>query len=180
MLPETEADSARLEELFAPLEQQGRSEMLGEGFDADTIFLERYLDMRYRGQSFEIIVPFERDYVEAFARLHEQKYGYRNQDKPVEVVNVRLRARGTPQKPEFRPAGDHVRKVPEEAWVGRQNVVFDGQTLDSAILDRERLLPGNTIQGPAVIVEYTSTIVVPPYARCEVDGFGNIVMTISG
>jgi N-methylhydantoinase A len=180
MLPESEAGTGRLESLFAPLEQQGRTEMLGEGFDEGTIHLERYLDMRYRGQSFEIIVPFEQDYTEAFAQLHEQKYGYRNPDKPVEVVNLRLRSRGTPQKPKFKPAGELVRTIPPEARVGRQEVVFDGKTREADVLDREQLLPGNSLHGPAVIVEYTSTIVVPPFATGEVDGYGNIVMTISG
>jgi len=169
---------------FTPLEQRALEEMSAEGLTPERVLLEHYLDMRYEGQSFEIVTPLvvkehgHGDQSEAFHALHERTYGYRNQAKAVEIVNVRLRARGLPEKPEYeaRPLGDT--KPPQEAFLGRREVVFAGKAHDAAIVDRDRLQPGNVLQGPAVLVEYSSTTCVPPYASLKVDGYGNVIMSI--
>ena len=85
-------------EFFKELEQRGAKELEEEGIKEDRICIERYLDMRYQGQSFEIIVPFTDDYIQDFHMLHEKSYGYQNRDKTVEIVNIRVRARGLPEK----------------------------------------------------------------------------------
>ncbi|WP_461209113.1 hydantoinase/oxoprolinase family protein [Desulfocurvus sp. DL9XJH121] len=164
--------------LFAPLEAQGRADLMAEGFAEADILVERYLDMRYRGQSFEIIVPFGDDWVERFAALHEQKYGYRNPDKTVEVVNIRLRTRGLPQKPEFPEAGELADAMPGAAVLGETETVFDSRPTRTRIIDRDKLLPGNRVDGPAILVEYSSTIVIPPFAKGRVDAWGNLIFDI--
>ena len=102
MLDQHSADQEQLADLFRDLEERGRGRSsAGKEWNSGDIVLERFLDMRYEGQSYEIIVPFEGDYLEGFHQLHEKTYGYRNQNKTVEIVNLRLRARGTPEKPVF-------------------------------------------------------------------------------
>ena len=59
------------------------------------------------------------------------------------------------------------------------DVVFDGKSEPTRVYKREALLPGNRVPGPAVIVEYSSTTVVPPFANGSVDVYGNLVLTIS-
>ena len=150
-----------------------------EGISKNRLNLERYLDMRYEGQSFEIIVPFTDTYIQDFHRLHEKTYGYRNQDKIVEMVNVRLRARGVPEKPDLLKVEKKTEQPVRDALLGKRSVVFDHESIETRIFDRNKLLNGNRITGPSVVVEYSSTIVIPPFAHASVDEYGNLVLEIT-
>ncbi len=170
---------ADLEEAFAPLVELGRQDLEAEGFDPDAIQIEKILDMRYHGQSFEILIPYTDGTVlqEAFESVHQSRYGYIHPGKPIEVVNVRLRARGVPDKPTFPKtalAGD---QPDTKAIVAIRQAVFDGVRQDVTVLKREDLLPGNVITGPAILVEYSSTLVIPPKTVGRVDTYGNIMCT---
>ncbi|MFP4310343.1 MAG: hydantoinase/oxoprolinase family protein [Desulfococcaceae bacterium] len=173
------ADRNALAESFRPMEDKARIEMVEEGVAAEAVLLERLLDMRYQGQSYEIIVPFGEDYIEDFHRLHETMHGYANRDNAVEVVNVRLRARGVPEKPAHvrsEPAGE----TPDpEALLGERRVVFDGHRFIARVVDRGKLRAGNRLRGPAILVEYTSTIVIPPKAGARVDEFENLLIRVN-
>jgi N-methylhydantoinase A len=179
MLNQFNADAERVSELFHSIENKGTQDLISEGTEERNVILERYLDMRYEGQSYEIIVPFNDDFIEAFHGLHEKKYGYRNQDKTVEIVNLRLRARGVPDKPTFEKSRLSSEKPDHEALLGQREVVFDYKPAKTLIMHREKLVSGNRISGPAVLVEYSSTIVVPPFAEASVDEYGNLIMKIS-
>ena len=172
------ATAEELSELFSDLEKKGAEDLLDEGISKENIRLEKYLDMRYEGQSHEIIVPFAAQHVEDFHLLHEKTYGYRNQDKTVEIVNLRLRALGIPDKPRFKKAEKVQEQPPEEAIIGQYEVVFDQETTKTQVVSRDRLLSGNKIRGPAILIEYSSTIVIPPFAEASVDEYGNIIMEI--
>ena len=172
--------TAELLELFAPLESRAVQEMAEEGVSDEEVRLERFLDMRYHGQSFEIITPFDTqaDPAATFHDLHEKAYGYRNPSKPVEIVTLRLRARGVPKKPIFAPIAQGSTQPPSDALLGARPVVFDGKSRKTTIWQRDALLAGNHLPGPAVIVEYTSTLLVPPFAEARVDEFGALVLDI--
>ena len=172
------SDWEELSQLFLSLETKGRGDLIAEGIHEKGIILERFLDMRYAGQSYEIIVPFTADYIEGFHALHEKKYGYRNSNKTVEIVNLRLRARGIPDKPAFEKSPISSAQPSEESLLEEKEVIFDYEPIRTRIFRRERLVSGNRIEGPAIIVEYSSTIVVPPFAMILVDAFGNLVMEI--
>lgn len=179
MLAAAELDWTALKALFRPLEEKGIEELIGEGLSAEVISLERFLDMRYQGQSYEIIVPFDDNYTQRFHRLHRQKYGYADQEKPLEIVNLRLRARGVPSKPVFAAAGGKSAVVSKEAYLGVKEVVFDQQPVPTDIIDREKLCAGNRLRGPAILVEYSSTLVLPPFVEAFVDDFGNVIMELN-
>ena len=151
--------------------------LASEGIAKEHMIFEPLLDMRYEGQSYEIITPFVTDFTEAFQARHAKTYGYRN-DKPIQIVNIRLRARGTPGKPVFEQIEPAHETLPDAAVLGRRQIIFEGQALEALVFKREALLGGNHIPGPAVIVEYSSTAIVPPYAAARVDEFGNIIMDI--
>ena len=165
--------------IFHDIEDRGDKDLNAEGITKDRILLERFLDMRYEGQSYEIIVPFDEDYVERFHKLHEKTYGYRNEDKVIEIVNIRLRAKGIPEKPTFKKTKKMEKKVSAGAVLGEREVVFDHHRMRTKIIARDMLKSGNRIEGPAVVVEYSSTLVIPPFALAHVDGYGNIVMEIN-
>ena len=167
-----------LSTLFKDIEKRGTHDLVQEGIPEGNVTLERYLDMRYEGQSYEIIVPFGDNYAQDFHAYHEKTYGYRNEDKIIEIVNIRLRARGIPDKPRFQkeePVGEEPR---HDALLDERDVVFDRKMARTKIIQREKLMSGNRVKGPAVIVEYSSTIVIPPFAGAFVDGYGNLVMEI--
>jgi N-methylhydantoinase A len=179
MLPAAEAGPGRLDALFAPLEKRAGEELAAEGFEGAAVVLERTLDMRYAGQSFELMVPQDGgDPATAFHALHERRYGYARPEGAVELVNLRLRARGVPDKPGFPEARELVREVPEAARLDTREVVFDGKGREVPVLDREALLPGNELPSPCLLTEYSTTTLVPPFARARVDARGNIVMEI--
>jgi N-methylhydantoinase A len=178
MINELNCMADKLSNLFKDLEERGLEDLSKEGIDEKNVRLERYLDMRYEGQSYEIIVPFEANYIDGFHGLHEKTYGYRNEDKTVEIVNIRLRARGIPEKQRFQKARETKEHPPKEAVLGEREVVFDQKVNKTQILARDNLLSGNRISGPAILVEYSSTIVIPPFAEAHVDEYGNVIMEI--
>lgn len=178
MFNQFNTDADQLRNLFGSLERKGTDDLISEGVNEKGLLLERYLDMRYEGQSYEIVVPFRDNYIEGFHGLHEKKYGYRNEDKPVEIVNLRLRARGTLDKPRMEEFPMSSEIPVDEALLDRREVTFDGQPVTTQIFKRELLKSGNRIKGPAIVVEYSSTIVIPPFAEAVVDKFRNLIMEI--
>jgi len=178
MLPEEGLCTAALEERFLPLERRALEELAEEGIQDGAVVLERYLDMRYRGQSYEIPVPFRDFEGGGFHDLHRRIYGYCDPEKPVEVVNVRLRAVGTVPKPAMEKADRWVEGIPASAAAGTRQVVFDSVSHAARILRRDGLLPGNRIDGPAVVTEYSSTTVIPPGTWATVDPWGNLVLEV--
>ncbi|BDQ35052.1 hydantoinase/oxoprolinase family protein [Pseudodesulfovibrio portus] len=162
--------------LFDELEKQAGAELAAEGVPPERIGHERFLDMRYSGQSFEITVPFAPDMREAFETLHERRYGHRNAAKPVEVVNVRLRSRGRQDRLPLPRLQAGEAALSDQAVVGSQQTVFNGQPFETAIIDRTELRPGNRFTGPAIVTEYSSTIVIPPDTPVTVDPLSNLIL----
>ncbi len=177
MLCEEEAIKERLEEHFRELTEKALAEMEREGFRREEVLIERFLDLRFKGQSFEITVPYCERFKERFIELHEKLYGYAH-DREVEVVNCRLRAVGLVEKPEFQVYQEIESSLPKGAVLKEREVFFFGQWLKTPFVDREKLPAGCTFKGPAVIVEYSSTTVLPPDFTLKVDRFKNLVIEV--
>jgi N-methylhydantoinase A len=160
---------------FAVLDRQARSELRREGFDAERAIPQRRLDLRYEGQSYELPVPFTADFPEAFHHEHEKAYGYAHRERPLEIVNLRLRLAIPTPKPQLR-ARRAGRPDPARARMKTKPVWFSGRFHSANLYDRERLEAGNRFVGPAVVVEYSSTTVVPPDFVCKVDERFNLVL----
>lgn len=178
LLPVGRADGApaRLERELRRLERTARAELQREGFEPKRQRLNRLLDLRYRGQAYELTLPHQRDFARAFHRAHLRRYGYADPARAVEVVNVRLRAVGVTPKPTVPRAAPAGPQPPVAAWLGRAPAYFDGRRLATDSYLRERLRPGNRIRGPAVIAEYSATTVVPPGWRLHVDAYENLLV----
>lgn len=180
MLKNENISRDEIDSRFVPIQGKAYDEMRLEGIDKEDVIIEKYLDMRYQGQSYEILVPYKDDFEDEFHKLHEQNYGYCNKNKPVEVVNIRLRARGMPEKPVFEKIQKGTKKPESKAYLGSQDVVFDGETYRTGLYDRKELKSGNVIEGAAILLEYSSTIVLPPHSKAEVDDYGNLVIDTEG
>ncbi|SMP15290.1 N-methylhydantoinase A [Desulfurobacterium pacificum] len=177
MVRDEELSLQTLDEFFKVLEDRAFEELISEGIEEENIFLERFVDVRYRGQSFELIVPFSENFVDDFHREHEKVYGYSSPEREVEVVNVRLRATGRVEKPKLEKFSLASEKVPDEAVLCRRKAFFD-DWMEVPVYDRSKLLPGNRIKGAAIIVEYSSTTVVPPFAEVFVDEYKNLIVGV--
>ena len=103
-----------IEKMFAILEQRARKESPGAE-------IERTADLRYRGQSYELNVPWNNgDPATLFHREHEKIYGYANPGRDVEIVTIRVRARTTLEKPNLVRSGAAKKGKPEQRriWTG--------------------------------------------------------------
>lgn len=176
MLPHTEITPERVERLFIPLQARGREDLQAEGFSPSAIRFARYLDLRYVGQSFELSVPWSANVVQEFHRAHEQRYGYADRTRAVELVTVRVRAWGETEKPSFRARESAGPKPSPSAMWARRQVYFSTRAEETTFYRREELAPGNILDGPAVVLEYSATTIIPPAWRALVDAFGNLIL----
>jgi N-methylhydantoinase A len=149
--------------------------MRTEGFPRDSFKIHRSIDMRYSGQSYELNVPFASDFISAFHRAHEKRYGYFDRARACEVVNIRARFTGRtpkPTLPKLRPNGPN----PATALVSKSPALFRGRRKLTPIYDRSRLRAGNRFHGPAIVTEYSATTLIPPDWSGRVDRNGNLVL----
>jgi N-methylhydantoinase A len=170
-----------LEAVFAELEEQGRAEFAGEDVSGDKVQAQRSLDIRYLNQSYELNLRCDSvstaEAIQEFHRLHRQLYGFSHPDKPVEIVNLRLRL--TAPAEQWAPRQRELRHGDARAapYAGR-GIVFDGRRVTAGVYRRDALTPGDTIAGPALITEYTSATLLPPGCQASVDGFANLILAV--
>ncbi|MGE4277418.1 MAG: hydantoinase/oxoprolinase family protein [Lawsonibacter sp.] len=154
-----------------------------EGFDSDQVCLSGTADMRYAGQAWELTVSVpvsvssEADFEEvihAFEKIHKKTFGYILEDEEITIVNVRLAASGTLQKLELRK--HPIKPNTEGALKGHREIYFHKKCWDASIYDRDNLTPGSKLHGPAIIEEFSSTIVVPPEFKARVDEYLNVII----
>jgi N-methylhydantoinase A len=178
MWPLEGISAATLENAFAPLLARAERELADEGFLVEQMRFEPALDLRYRGQSFELSIPMD-DYdpqsaVERFIAAHQQRYGYARTNQPLELVTLRLTARGV------RPHTDEQPVSPSAAplqSIAQTEIHFDEGPLHASIYARADLQPGHIFCGPALIVQEDATTVVPPGWRGQVDGWLNVIFS---
>ena len=183
MLRGEEIDPARLEEEFHGMEGLAREQLSQEGLPVEQMVPRRYLDVRYLGQSFELTVDypqrptshnFQRSIGASFYRAHLQRFGYADRSQPVEIVNLRLKLELPVEKlslPE-ESIGD---SDPSTALVGQARVIFRDGPKNTPMYQRDRLLPGNRLTGPVLLLQLDATIVLSPRWAGTVDSFGNLV-----
>jgi len=173
--------AAAVEGSFAALVSEARTD-LGET-DAALTF-ERELELRYAGQSYELAVPVEPgDAVETirerFDRAHEAAFGHAG-DQPLETMTYRVAARQATDTLTGDVFADALDPDADGAPTTARPVCFDGDYVEAAVYDRERLPPGAVVDGPAVVEQADTTTVVDPHTRVAVDEFGNLVLTFDG
>lgn len=162
------------EEIIAMASATLKSDGLTDG----KVFFDRYLDMRYQGQSHELMIPYDSNWCKRFHQIHKKTYGYCHQDAAIEVTTLRLRVwRHSPYLP-LQASAKVSATIPKSAFFRRHSIYWEGRKVNIPIYHRESLLPGNRIMGPAIIVEYSSTIFLPPYGSAEVDRFNNICIVV--
>jgi N-methylhydantoinase A len=188
-------DHAAVQKTFDGLTAKAASALDGEGFPRESHRYTRTVDLRYFGQAYEVRVAApEGEIDEAYAadvasRFHDEHralYGYDFRNDPtqqVEWVNLRVTGVGPITRPELRDLApsDGTAHVRERAHRSVRPVCFDADLgyVDTDVWWRPDLLAGDTIEGPAIIEEFGSTVPVHPGFVVRVDTLGNLVITRS-
>jgi N-methylhydantoinase A len=139
--------------------------------------VERFLDIRYQGQSYELMIPFSERFIPDFHDIHQKTYGYSKPGAAVEIVNLRVRAIGATEMPPLQ-ASPFVDGDAELALLERREVVFEECRQPVPFYRAESLRPGNWFSGPAVVVRTDTTVLVGARDTARVDGFGNLLIEI--
>jgi N-methylhydantoinase A/oxoprolinase/acetone carboxylase beta subunit len=185
MKPDSQVTLAGLDAEFRSLEEASIRDMKEDGFAAGDVVLERSLDCRYLGQSYEIDVPYrkartaERAFLESFHSRHQKFYSYRHDRRPVEIINLRVKAVAvTPKIPLAEEPGR--RTLDPKALIRKQPIFYGKAAAEGMVIDRSRLGPGNTLRGPALVIDPESTTFLPPGYAARVDGYSNLIIRKAG
>jgi N-methylhydantoinase A len=178
------AAPADIEAMFREIEDKALADLLREKFPRETLSIVRQAGMRYGGQSYEVAVPVSaingKDDIEAlkqaFHAAHERRYGHKATNETIEIVNFKVTAIGSIPKPVLKkavPAGRAAEPVEH-----RQAFFGGDGSVETPVFRRRDLDPGTTINGPAIIDEKTSTVVIYPDQIACVDDYLNLEVTV--
>jgi N-methylhydantoinase A len=173
--PLSETTAAELRSEFDEIESAGRERLRADGFGEEEVELTLLVDMRYAGQSYEEQIPAgdldPANLAEEFQARYKRRYGYQRDASMCEIVNLRVTATGVVPKPSLA-AATTLEDIPDES----AQVIFGNLAQEATVRHRDALPAGAAVSGPAVLEEYSSTLVVPPGWAGEVNEFGCVVL----
>ncbi|WP_247730744.1 hydantoinase/oxoprolinase family protein [Halovivax limisalsi] len=182
--PVAAVEPSTLADAFATLEAEGGDQLADEGIDPSDRRFVRAVDVRYVGQEHTLTVPVptgelsgaDLDAItERFDEAHQEQYMHSAPEEPKEFVSIRLTAFGSMTSPELPSVEAGEETPPEAAFVDERDVHFaETGFVETDIVDRDSLLAGNRLAGPAIVEEDTSTTVVPPWSSLTVDEYGHL------
>jgi N-methylhydantoinase A len=181
----TALDLDRVNGLYADMEREALEGFQALDVDPSTVVFTRSADLRYIGQFHEVEVEVPGGTLDAAAiteatdnlhRQHEQLYTFNMPWQGIEFLTFRLRAT-TPRAPfELQRIetgdGDASRAIKR-----RRTCWFDGVEVDTPVYDGSLLRAGDTLAGPAIIEETTTTVVIPTRYDCAVDAQKQYLLT---
>ena len=161
--------AAKLREEFGILRRRARSAFQREGWNG-TVGFHLSVDARYRGQGYELNIPYSANLIEDFRREHRRRYGYGHDSREVELVT--LRVRGTVKSPPltWSHAPEPLHPSPD-----RVPVFFAGKRVPAVVHSRGNLKSRSRYPGPAVITEYSATTLISPGMAAHLD-HGNLII----
>jgi N-methylhydantoinase A len=171
--------------LFAELGGEAKAWLEAEGIPAGSQRVSFNLDMRYYRQGYEIPVELDPGLLsgngtamlaDRFNQLHEQYYRFKMEDTTCEIVNLRAVGYGDVPKPRLAESEETGGPGSSHAAIDEHAVYFGGEWLPTTVYDRSQLLPGNRVEGPAIVTEFDSTTVVLSGYTAEVDRFLNLII----
>src|SRR6185503_10819658 len=169
-------DVARLPKVFREMEREATSVLRREGVPAAKQRHERALAMRYRGQSFELLInKTDGNLAAAFHRAHRERYGYAQEQSEIEIVSARLRSIGLVERLSVRKIGSGRGVVKPH---GSAVAYLDGRKTSVGVYRRDDLRGGVKLRTPCIVTEYSATTLISSSATARVDQFGNILVDL--
>jgi N-methylhydantoinase A len=177
--------SAQLDREFSVLQSQAAKDFQKEAWQG-RVHHQRSVDLRYRGQGYELTLPLTKNLLADFHQEHHRRYGYAHPKRETELVTLRLRAlvKSPPgHLGTMDLVGTGAFDRPGRASLGspsspKATVLFDDKKLATAIYSREALKSGHTYRGPAIVTEYSATTVIPPKKHFHLDHAGNLLISL--
>jgi N-methylhydantoinase A len=181
-------DLAAVNRLYEEMEEEALAAMKALKLPKGDVNLARTAEMRYTGQFHEVEVPLApgkltaqhvKEAVAKFHKRHHELYTFSMSFRPVEFLNFRLKATA-------RKAAFQLEKIPQGkrkvngALKRKRTCIFNGKSFNTPVYDGEQIRAGNRIEGPAIIEERTTTVVVPPAFQCSADRFKSYVLKKRG
>lgn len=169
---------ALLEPEFEKMENQLIKEILKEGISGENIKEPvRFLDLRYKGENSVITVSEPgNNYIYLFERLHLQLYGHIHQGRDIEIVTLRVEARGaTMEMKETKKDLPTVTETPVDSEIF-VTTYFKSIPYNTPVFPRETLKTGDKIIGPALITEKFSTIIIEPGWLAVVNQYNDLIL----
>jgi len=182
-------DPAAIAQVLEELEAQAAAWFTAEGTPADEQSLVRRLEMRYRGQNFELPIDIEGEHgleaealakvVAAFHDAHERVYGFHAEDDPIEVVTFRVQAVGRAERLELIKS-EIDGESSDPALVTEREIFLSTEFgfRKCPVYERGKLRPGNQLAGPAIVEQMDTTTVLLPGDSCVMDEYRNLVIEI--
>jgi len=185
MVNTADLDLEELAENFMELQNSAITQLQKEGFTFDNITLLRSLDMRFKGQAYELNVELVSSEItnenleltiEKFFEQYIKLYGHKPGIEIIEVVNIRLTAMGQLKNNlNIRNRNETVEAVAVNP-IGSRKIFFNGKFINSNIYDRDSIAIGGRINGPAVIEQLDTTIIIHPEQYAYSDMYGNLLI----
>jgi N-methylhydantoinase A len=172
-----QSQGTHVTQIFRELEAEAHAAFRAEGLKP---VLKRFAEMRYRGQGFELRVPWGTDRANAntvhrFHALHQKRYGYADAARAVEIVTLRVIATARTVAPRARTEKPK-RGDSSHAKIAAHRVYEDGRWRRATLINRAKLRPGDRVAGPAVVTELSATTFMPSSWSATVDMHSNLIL----
>lgn len=161
-----------LESDFLNSEEKLEKEIINEGIKAENIEKKRLFDLRYKGE--DSVITVSEDYKNNFEKMHKQLYGHNYLNREIEVVTIRSELTGRTEKQSIDFKNSKNIEVKSDKFV---NIRFSSKQVKTGIINLPNLKSGNIINGPVVITDNFSTIIVDPDWSASIDGYNNLVLS---
>jgi N-methylhydantoinase A len=168
----------QLDHLFAPMVEKSIREIKQQGIEENDIDIKQNLDIRYVGQSYELTIPYSKDYVHVFYNSHEVMYGYSFTDKPIEIVNIRVKAIGKVPAISLSEVNNTF-EVTESPVENSIQVEMSNGREEIPLFIYDQLSPGTNLKGPAIIASKDTTIFINFSDRIAIDNYQNLIIDIN-
>lgn len=168
-----QGDRLRLEQLV----QEATKELKAQGYQDEQITVQRYLNLRYDGTDTAIMVlePKDLNYEKGFRSTYQREFGFDLQDKALIIDDIRVRAIATP--PTLQNFAHHAQvENPEPELV--TPCFFDEGWMDTPLYEVDKIRVGSQIEGPAILIQDTSTIMVEPHCVAQITEAGDIAIEV--
>jgi len=181
----SQVSSETVRDVFGGLEQDAFAKFVEEGFSRSSVMLERYMDLRYQGQGYELSVAIDVDALDTqqvrsdFDELHAKKFGHAASSQPVEVMSYRLIGRAAPDRDQSVFDVLPVSGVTGlDARIRSATFDIDGspERFDLEVIQRDVMEKNRIYDGPLVIEQSDTTTLVIPHQTAELDAQGNILI----
>ncbi|GAA3738139.1 N-methylhydantoinase A [Spinactinospora alkalitolerans] len=173
----TDTTAADLRTVMAEMAKDAAEELAGQGVDAQGADHLWAADLRYRGQGFELPVPFDADgplgpesLIADFHTAHARRFGHSDPGRTVQIVALRLTVE------DRRPDLPLPHVIPSSDASGHTRLVEHGRAVTARFLHRDGIAPETAFDGPAVIEDASSTVLVPSGWRARVDVHTNLLL----